>query len=365
MKILITGGCGFVGAAIGRHLRASVAGAEITAFDSLRRRGSETNLQDLSGQGIRVVHGDMRIAADVDALGPYDWVIDAAAEPSVLAGTAAGGHTGRRQLIDHNLLGTINLLEAAARWGAGLVLLSTSRVYSIPGLAALPLVEAVGCGGPTFRLDPGGGLPGGVSPAGIRETFSTAGPVSLYGATKLASETLACEYAHAVGIPLVINRCGVIAGGGQFGRADQGIFSWWIHRWAAKKPLSFIGFGGRGLQVRDCLHPDDLARLVALQIRSTPGTGAGNDPRPLHVSGGLTNSMSLAELSAWCAERFGLREVTASDEPRPFDLPWVVLDHAATIAAYGWQPSHSIIDICAEIAAHAERFPDWLDHSGG
>lgn len=365
MKILITGGCGFVGAAIGRHLMASFAGAEITAFDSLRRRGSETNLDDLTHHGIRVVHGDMRIAADVDALGPYDWVIDAAAEPSVLAGTAAGGHTGRRQLIDHNLLGTINLLEAAARWGAGLVLLSTSRVYSIPGLAALPLVEAAGCGGPTFRLNHDVRLPAGVSATGIRESYSTAGPISLYGATKLASETLACEYAHAVGIPLVINRCGVIAGGGQFGRADQGIFSWWIHRWATGRPLSYIGFGGRGLQVRDCLHPDDLAQLVALQIRSTTATGPGMSPEPLHVSGGLANSMSLAELSAWCTERFGSQKVTIGDELRPFDLPWVVLDHAATTAAYRWQPSHSITDICEEIAAHAERFPDWLERCGG
>jgi CDP-paratose 2-epimerase len=365
MKILITGGCGFVGAAIGRHLMAALGGAEITAFDSLRRRGSETNLTDLARHGIRVVHGDMRIAADVDALGSFDWVIDAAAEPSVLAGTSAGGHTGRRQLIDHNLLGTVNLLEAAARWEAGVVLLSTSRVYSIPALVTLPLTEQAGRGGPRFVIDPGGDLPSGVAAAGIDESFSTASPVSLYGATKLASETLAFEYAHAVGTPLVINRCGVLAGAGQFGRADQGIFSWWIHRWRSGRPLAYIGFGGRGLQVRDCLHADDLAQLVSLQMQTTGGTGPESRPTPLHVSGGGANSMSLAELSAWCGERFGPREVKGNAEPRPFDVPWLVLDHAQATATHGWRPTRSLISICEEIATHAERCPDWLDRCGG
>jgi hypothetical protein len=144
----------------------------------------------------------------------------------------------------------VNLLEAAAGWQAGMVLLSTSRVYSIPALSGVPLVERAGLGNArAFAVDAARPLPAGLSPAGIGESFSTAAPVSLYGATKLAGETLALEYAHAAGTPLVIDRCGVMAGAGQFGRADQGIFSWWIHRWAARKPLTFIGFGGRGLQV--------------------------------------------------------------------------------------------------------------------
>lgn len=238
MKILVTGGCGFVGAAICRRFLQARTGLAVTVLDSLRRRGSETNVADLEARGVRVVHGDVRLAADLEALGPFDWVIDAAAEPSVLAGTAAGGHTGRRQLVDHNLTGTVNLLEAAAAWQAGVVLLSTSRVYSIPALCELPLVERAGRGGgPAFRLDDTRPLPAGLSAAGIAAGFSTAAPVSLYGATKLAGETLALEYAHAAGTPLVIDRCGVLAGAGQFGRADQGIFSWWIHRWADRKSV--------------------------------------------------------------------------------------------------------------------------------
>jgi len=362
MRILVTGGCGFVGAAVCRHLLAGRAGLSITVLDSLRRRGSETNVADLETRGVRVVHGDVRLATDVDPLGPVDWVIDAAAEPSVLAGATAGAPTGRRQLVDHNLLGTVNLLEAAARWQAGVVLLSTSRVYSIPALGGLPLVERAGRGGgATYTLDASGPVPPAVSTAGIAEGFSTAAPLSLYGATKLACETLATEYAHAVGTPLVIDRCGVLAGAGQFGRADQGIFSWWIHRWAARRPLAFIGFGGRGLQVRDCLHPDDLAALVALQLAAA----TGGQPEVVNASGGAASGTSLAELSAWCARRLGPHPVSTASELRPYDLPWVVLDHAVATARHGWKPARSAESIFEEIADHAERNPGWLDRCGG
>ena len=362
MKILVTGGCGFVGAAVCRRFLQARSGLALTVLDSLRRRGSETNVADLERRGVRVMHGDVRVAADIEALGPFDWVIDAAAEPSVLAGTAAGGHTGRRQLVDHNLVGTVNLLEAAAAWGAGVVLLSTSRVYSIPTLAALPLGERAGIGGAAaFAPDATRPLPAGVSPAGITEACSTAAPVSLYGATKLAGESLALEYAHLAGTPLVIDRCGVLAGAGQFGRADQGIFSWWIHRWAARRPLSFIGFGGQGLQVRDCLHPDDLADLLLVQLAAA----RGGEPELVHASGGAANATSLAQLSAWCGGRLGPHHVAASPETRPYDLPWVVLDHAAASGRHGWQPTRSAESIFEEIADHAERDPGWLDRSGG
>jgi CDP-paratose 2-epimerase len=362
MKILVTGGCGFVGASICRRFLAARDGLALTVLDSLRRRGSETNVADLERCGVRVVHGDVRVAADIDALGPFDWVVDAAAEPSVLAGTAAGGHTGRRQLLEHNLIGTVNLLEAAAGWQAGVVLLSTSRVYSIRALCGLSLVERAGRDGAAqFALDAERPLPPGASIAGIAECFSTAAPVSLYGATKLACETLALEYAHAAGTPLVINRLGVMAGAGQFGRADQGIFSWWIHRWAARKPLSFIGFDGRGLQVRDCLHPVDLADLMLLQL----ARARGGEPELVHASGGATSATSLSELSAWCTKRLGPHDVSACPEPRPYDLPWVVLDHAVVATRYGWQPTRTTEQILEEIADHAERHPGWLDCCGG
>jgi len=361
MKTLVTGGCGFVGAALCRRLVAHLPGIEITVLDSLRRSGAETNRSQLAALGVRVVHGDVRMASDLDAVGPFDWVVDAAAEPSVVAGTAGGRGATPRQLVEHNLVGTLNLLEAAARWDAGVVLLSTSRVYSIPGLASLALCEQPGAHGPAFGIDAARPCPVGSGAAGIGEAFSTAAPISLYGATKLASETLALEYAHRFQTPLFVNRCGVMAGAGQFGRADQGIFSWWIRAWAARRPLAFIGFGGRGLQVRDCLHPDDLADLVIVQMQSARAAEAA----VCNVSGGVASALSLAQLSGWCRERFGPHDVGASSETRAYDLPWIVLDHTLATERHGWRPRRPVASILEEIARHAERHPDWLDQCGG
>src|SRR6185295_11615660 len=122
----------------------------------------------------------------------------------------------------------------------------------------------------------------------------------LYGATKLASETLALEYGAAFDLPVFINRCGVLAGAGQFGKSDQGIFSYWIHSHARRRPLKYLGFNGTGYQVRDCLHARDLLPLLMAQLKN-PWRDV---PRIVNVSGGIRNSASLRELSAWCAKRF-------------------------------------------------------------
>ncbi len=370
-RILVTGICGFVGRTIAEALldHRDPAGGDGSAFDlvgidNLSRRGSWQNTGALARRGVRVIHGDIRQRSDLDLLPDVQWVIDAAANPSVLAGI--DGQASSRQLVEHNLGGTIELLEWCRARGAGFILLSTSRVYSIPPLAALPV--EVHDRAFTLKLpaaDPAGrdpetvpALPPGLGPAGIDESFSTAPPVSLYGSTKVASEQLALEYGAAFGFPVYINRCGVLAGAGQFGRADQGIFSFWLHSWRAGRPLRYIGFDGCGHQVRDCLHPRDLVPLLLAQMRAGPA-----DPRPrlVNASGGLASARSLRQLSDWCGQRWGEREVASQAEPRPFDLPWVVLDHGRATAAWDWRPATHTEDILEEIAAHAEQNPHWLD----
>jgi CDP-paratose 2-epimerase len=293
MKVLVSGVCGFAGSHLVRCLLESHQGIEIVGLDNLARQGSETNRLSLKRLGVQLVHGDLRMASDVEALPAVDWVIDAAAQPSVLAGR--DGKTSARQLLEHNLLGTINLLEYCRSLRAGFIMLSTSRVYSISVLGQLPLAPVSSM----LTLDPARPWPAAVSVAGVTEAFSTEAPISLYGATKLASERLAQEYAAGFGVPVWINRCGVLAGAGQFGTAEQGIFSYWLHAHAARRTLKYLGFGGHGYQVRDALHPRDLARLVDMQLRN-PGRGGLQN-----VSGGQQNSMSLAQLTAWCDDRFG------------------------------------------------------------
>jgi CDP-paratose 2-epimerase len=179
----------------------------------------------------------------------------------------------------------------------------------------------------------------------------------LYGATKLASEALALEYGDTFGFPVWINRCGVLAGAGQFGTAEQGIFSFWLHAWRSKRPLRYIGFGGKGLQVRDAFHPDDLAELILNQFQNSES----KPHRICNVAGGLDHSMSLLELSAWSANRFGPHAVTSETMERRFDVPWVVLDSSRARNLWNWLPRRSLASILNEIADHAERNPDWLE----
>lgn len=352
MRILVTGACGFVGSTLIREWAAR-GGHQIIGIDNFVRPGSERNRAALAALGIAIRHGDVRLASDFESLPPCDVVVDAAANPSVLAGV--DGRTSSRQLIEHNLVGTINMLEYCRTHRAAFVMLSTSRVYSIPPLAALP-VRVVDEG---FALDLDATLPGAISAEGIGERFSTAPPASIYGSTKVASEQLALEYGAAFGFPVWINRCGVLAGAGQFGRADQGIFSYWINGWLRGRPLTYIGFGGSGHQVRDCLHPADLVPLIDRQLTA----GQRVVPRVINVGGGRPSARSLAQLSRWCVEHIGAREVERSSEERVFDLPWVVLDSQVAQRTWDWTPKRSTDEILAEILEHARANPDWLELS--
>ena len=352
MRILLSGACGFVGSTLARALVGF--GHQVSGFDNFIRPGSEANRLELKKLGVKFFHADLRSASDFESLPACDFVIDAAANPSVLAGV--DGRTSSRQLVEHNLAGTINLLEYCKQHRAGFILLSTSRVYSIAPLAALPIVAERGA----FRPDPRTPLPPGLTAHGLDETFSTLAPVSLYGATKLASEVLALEYGESFRFPVFINRCGVLAGAGQFGRPDQGIFAFWINSWLRRRPLSYIGFGGHGHQVRDCLHPLDLMPLLEKQLAAPALTPAD---RIVNVSGGAASAMSLLQLSEWCEKKFGPHTVAVDSMPRPFDLPWIVLDSAKASRVWSWRPQTPLAAILEEIAAHAQAHPEWLDIS--
>src|ERR1700736_2343975 len=115
---------------------------------------------------------------------------------------------------------------------------------------------------------------------------------SLRVATKLCSELIIAEYMALYGLRAVINRCGVLAGPWQMGKVDQGFVVLWAAQHLFGGALSYNGFGGAGLQVRDALHVEDLCRLVrdqAAQIATHRG-------KTYNVGGGAERSVSLAEL---------------------------------------------------------------------
>jgi CDP-paratose 2-epimerase len=171
---------------------------------------------------------------------------------------------------------------------------------------------------------------------------------------------MAVEYGLAFDFPVWINRCGVLAGAGQFGTPDQGIFAYWVNAHLRKRPLRYIGFGGTGCQVRDAFHPADLAALLVAQTRDSRQAGR----RIYTAGGGPANAMSLAQLTAWCDRRFGAHAVEADQWVRPFDIPWMIMDSELAGRDFGWHPELPLSGILEGIAEHARAHPHWLELSG-
>ncbi len=295
--------------------------------------------------GVEFFHADIRQFWDLDSLpGDYDLMIEASAEPSV----HAGNDGSPRYVLDTNLNGALNCWEFARKRCGFVVFLSTSRVYSIPHLQSLPLLE----GKNGYSLS--GSHRQGFSEAGIAEDFPIDGYRSLYGSTKLAGEMFLEEYGEAFGLNYVINRCGVLAGPGQFGRVDQGVYTLWVAHHLYGKPLSYTGFGGTGLQVRDLLHPEDLARLIELQIQNKDRVRG----QRYNVGGGVSGSVSLRELTNLCEEATGRKlEIRSSPATAKVDIPYYVSDCAKVRDLLAWSPKYSPRQIISQIA-------NWLDEGG-
>lgn len=336
--VLVTGGAGFVGSALALRARQTWPDASVTAFDNLRRRGSELNLARLREAGVQFVHGDIRNPADLAPLGrDLDLLLECSAEPSVLA-----GYDGDPSyVIDTNLIGTVHCLELARKAGAAVVFLSTSRVYPIAALNDIRIDET-----PTrFEIAADQQLTG-LSTAGIGEEFPLHGTRSIYGATKLASELLIAEYHEAFGLRTIVNRCGVIAGPWQMGKVDQGVFSLWMARHMQGGSLTYNGWNGEGKQVRDLLHIDDLADLVVTQV----GMLESLDGRLFNVGGGRACSLSLQETTALCQEITGRRiDITPSPATRVADIKLYVTDNKRVTAATGWTPRRTAEDVLGDL----------------
>jgi CDP-paratose 2-epimerase len=336
-RVLITGGAGFVGSALGLGLAQRYPDWQITALDNLKRRGSELNLARLKQAGIQFIHGDVRNTEDLDpvALQP-DLILECSAEPSVLAGYASPGY-----VLQTNLVGTVNCLELARQTQADFIFLSTSRVYPIAYLNALEFTETE----TRFQLLEQQSIPG-VSSQGVSEEFPLNGARSLYGATKLGSELLVAEYADAYGLKTIINRCGVLTGPWQMGKVDQGVFALWMAFHYFQRSLKYIGYGGTGKQVRDFLHVTDLLDLLDIQIHRLEELRG----QTFNVGGGANNTLSLYETTQLCQEITGQQiPITPVSDTRAGDVPIFITDSSKVMSATGWQPQKDAKTTLTEI----------------
>lgn len=327
-NLLITGGAGFIGSNLAVFFKNKYPRLKVFALDNLVRRGSELNLPRLKENAIRFIRGDVRYPKDLNLKFDIDLMLECSAEPSVLA-----GYHNPYYIIDTNLMGTVNCLEFCRRRRAGMIFLSTSRVYPYEKINAISRAETK----TRFewpRLN------------GIDTDFSLAGVKTLYGATKLASESILREYVASYGIKAVVNRCGVVAGPWQFGKVDQGVFTYWMLAHYFKKPLKYIGFGGEGKQVRDLLHVDDLCNLIDLQI---PALHKING-KTYNAGGAREVSLSLLEATGLCRQITGNKVRIGKElKNRPGDIAIYLTNNQKVTKELKWRPQNPAKSILTDI----------------
>lgn len=336
-NILITGGAGFVGSSMALQLKAKYPSYEIYVLDNLKRRGSELNIPRLKAANIHFIHGDIRNKEDFDGLPKIDCILEASAEPSVLAGIDSTPD----YLINTNLSGTINCLNFATKNKSDFIFLSTSRIYPIETIESINFTESE----TRFEIAEQQTIKG-FSKNGISEDFPLDNYRSLYGTTKLASELFIQEYKQFFGLKTVINRCGVLTGPWQMGKIDQGVVVLWIAKHFWNQPLSYIGYGGTGKQVRDMLHTDDLFRLIDWQMHNLDEING----EIFNVGGGTEISLSLNEMTTLCEEITGNKiPIKQVSENRAADIRIYITDNAKVTAKTGWKPQVSPKQIFTEI----------------
>jgi CDP-paratose 2-epimerase len=320
LNILITGGCGFIGSNLAFYLKNFF---KVSILDNLSRRGSEINFKNLKrsegegGSGVKIYIQDITNIKSLNRLPKYDLIIDCCAEPSVEA-----SKENLNKIFNINLVGTLNLLNKCVADKSKIIFLSTSRVYSIIDLKKLK------------------------KPKIINQKYSTEGPKSIYGFTKLASEDLIKEFSYLFKIKYLINRLGVVSGPGQFGKTDQGYVSLWVWKHINKFPLLYKGYNGSGRQVRDVLHINDLCELIYLQIKKISKI----NNQTFLIGGGKNNSVNLIKLTEMCRKITGnFCKVVKDYKISNYDIPFFICDNNKIYKFYKWRVKNNIKSIVQDI----------------
>ncbi len=317
MKILITGGCGFIGSNLSIFLKEKIKNVKITSVDNLSRKGSRLNHKRLSQKKIKNFKSDIGKSNKLTRFPKFDLIIHCAAEPAIEASRKKVD-----EVFNSNLIGTFNILKKCAKDKSNIIYLSSSRVYAMKNL---------------FKLKKN---------SSVREDFNVENSKSIYGFTKLSSELLIKEYSYLHNIKYIINRVALVSGPWQFGKQDQGFVSLWVWRHLNRLKLSYIGFGGTGRQVRDVLHIQDLCELILLQIQKFKKI----NNKLMNVGGGKRNSLTLIQLTGLSNHVTKNKiKISSVKKTSPYDVPYFVTNTDYVTKLYKWKPKRNLKKIVADL----------------
>jgi CDP-paratose 2-epimerase len=333
MRVLITGGAGFIGC----NLAAACvrAGHQVTIFDNLSRRGSSANLTWLKtqfGDSFTIDLGDIREAPAIErAAQGQEAIYHLAAQTAVTTSV-----TDPRTDFEINALGTFNVLEAARKAGQNPIFIysSTNKVYG--GMEDAPAIELA----TRYELPD---YPTGVSEERPLDFHSP------YGCSKGAADQYVRDYSRIYGLRSVVFRQSCIYGQRQMGVEDQGWVAWFIIAAIMDKSITIYG---DGKQVRDLLHVDDLVAAFQTATERIDVTAG----QVYNLGGGPQNTLSIwAEFGPLLKDVLGKAVIPAAFKDwRPGDQPVFIADIAKAEAEFGWRPHISVREGITRLARWVE-----------
>ncbi len=320
MRVLITGGAGFIGTNLADALCRQ--GHQVTVYDNLSRRGVESNARWLRQEHpqLEFIEGDVRNVADLEsACRGVQQVYHLAAQVAVTTSVQ-----DPRSDFDVNLLGTLNLLEAVRRGApeAPVFYTSTNKVYG--GMEDLP----VELQGERYAYAT---LPEGVSEQRPLDFHSP------YGCSKGGADQYVRDYARIYGLRTVVFRMSCIYGPHQCGNEDQG---WVAHFARCALQGAGVNIYGDGKQVRDILYVEDLVRAFRMAAEAIDRT-AGH---VYNIGGGPENTVSLLELLSVLEELCGHSIPRSFSDWRPGDQRIYVTNVQSACNDFGWHPEVSRLE---------------------
>lgn len=342
MKILITGGAGFIGTNI--SLEARKRGYDVVAFDSLIRKGTEENIPVIQRAGVILFRGDIRLKEDIERLSEehsVDAIIHLAGNPGIPWSISYPAYD-----FGVNGIGTMNILELARRLNIPIIYASTNKTYS-------DLINEVSLQELKTRYEwnqPKEGWIEGISYEGISEGFPTDGygkyAHSPYGISKLTGDMYCQEYCHTYGLPVVVNRMSCIYGYYQKGVADQGWIDHFVRQFLTDKPT--IDIYGDGKQVRDMLWGEDVANLYLNELEHINDKD-GNEKFTIrgeifNIGGGRNNTLSLLESVSYLEKLSGKKASLRFHDWRQADQKIYISDIKKITTKLNWKPTTNPFD---------------------